>query len=69
MAEGGIGIAHHRSKSVEQLVSKQLDYVTTACDCARESCPVRPNRTDLIYWSFDDPGAETDPVHRRGIFA
>jgi arsenate reductase len=68
MAEVGIDIALQRSKSVAEFTGRLFDYVITVCDRAKESCPVWPNRTQLIHWSFDDPAAETDPVQRRLVF-
>jgi len=68
MAEVGINIAHHRSKSVEEFVGRPFDYVFTVCDRAKESCPTWSGAMHLLHWSFDDPAAETDPIQRRRIF-
>jgi arsenate reductase len=68
MAEVGIDIAHHRSKSVTELLGRPFDYVITVCDRAKESCPVWPNGTHFIHWSFVDPAAETDPAQWRLVF-
>ena len=68
MAEVGIDIAHHRSKSVATFRGKPFDYVITVCNHAKESCPMWPGARHLLHWSFDDPAAETDPVQRRRIF-
>jgi arsenate reductase len=40
MAEIGIGIARHRSQSVEAFLSKPFEYVISPCDDAKENCPV-----------------------------
>src|ERR1700676_2328389 len=45
MNEIGIDISGHRSKSVDEFAGKQLDYVITVCDNAKESCPVYPGQT------------------------
>ncbi len=55
MAELGIDISGHRSKSVEEFAGQNFDYVITVCDNARESCPVFPALTKRIHWSLEDP--------------
>jgi len=57
MKEKGIDISHHRSKSVDEFVGQNFDYVITVCDNAKENCPVFPAKTNRIHWSFDDPAA------------
>ena len=57
MREIGIDISHHRSKSVDEFVGQEFDYVITVCDNANEQCPVFPGKTKRIHWSFDDPAA------------
>ncbi len=57
MAEIGIDISHHRSKSVEEFAGREIDYVFTVCDNARENCPYFPARTKVIHHSFDDPAS------------
>ena len=58
MRELGIDISHHRSKSVDEFLGQEFDYVITVCDNANEQCPVFPGNTKRIHWSFDDPAAE-----------
>ncbi len=57
MREIGINISSHRSKSVDEFVGQQFDYIITVCDNAKESCPVFPGHATRIHWSFDDPVA------------
>ena len=57
MHEIGIDISGHRSKSVDEFVGQDFDYVITVCDNAKESCPVFPSATKRIHWSLDDPAA------------
>jgi len=57
MAEIGIDISGHRSKSVEEFAGHHFDYVITVCDNARESCPVFPAAPKRIHWSLNDPAA------------
>ncbi len=57
MRELGIDISGHRSKSVDEYLDQEFDYVITVCDNANERCPVFPGQTERIHWSFDDPAA------------
>lgn len=57
MAEIGIDISGHRSKSVEEFIGQEFDYVITVCDHANESCPIFPGKTQRIHQSFEDPPA------------
>ena len=57
MSEIGIDISGHRSKSVDEFIGHEFDYVITVCDHAKELCPVFPGRTKHLHWSFDDPAA------------
>jgi arsenate reductase len=59
MQEIGIDISTHRSKSIDEFVGQQFDYVITVCDNANEQCPVFPGQTKRIHWSFEDPAAST----------
>ena len=42
MAELGIDISHHRSKSVDELAGEPFDLVITVCDQAQQQCPIFP---------------------------
>jgi arsenate reductase len=55
MAEIGIDISGHRSKSVEEFGETIFDFVITTCDAARETCPVFPGKARRLHWSFNDP--------------
>jgi arsenate reductase len=57
MAEIGIDISGHRSKSVEELQGTGFDFVITTCDAARETCPVFPAKARHLHWGFNDPAA------------
>lgn len=57
MNEIGIDISGHRSKSVNEFLGQDLDYVITVCDHANESCPVFPAGTLRMHWPFEDPAA------------
>jgi arsenate reductase len=55
MAELGIDIRHHRSKSVDDLAGEQFDLVITVCDKAQEQCPLFPGETEVRHVGFSDP--------------
>ena len=55
MAESGVDISGQRSKHVEELAGKSIDYVVTVCDNARERCPVFPGGARQLHVGFDDP--------------
>ena len=57
MAEIGIDISGHRSKSVEEFQGMCFDFVITTCDAARETYPVFPGEARHLHWSFNDPAA------------
>ena len=67
MAESGIDISTHRSKSVDEFVGQDLDYVITVCGNANETCPVFPGATRRLYWPFDDPAEEEGVAAFRRI--
>jgi arsenate reductase len=69
MREAGIDISGHRSKSVDEFLGREFDYVITVCDNANQNCPVFPGRTQRIHWSFDDPAAaEGDEAAKLAVF-
>ena len=55
MAEAGVDISTHTSKSINELGDVKFDYVVTLCDIARQSCPVFPGKAKMIHRSFADP--------------
>ena len=59
MAEIGIDISGHRSKSLDEFLDQPFEYVITVCDNADESCPAFPGKAKRIHWSFDDPAGAT----------
>jgi arsenate reductase len=54
MRDIGIDISQHRSKSVDDFVGQQFDYVITVCDNAREACPYFPGGK-AVHHNFEDP--------------
>ena len=59
MAEVGIDLTGHRSKSIDEFKGQSLDVLITVCDNARESCPTFAGAKKMIHWSFDDPAHAT----------
>lgn len=57
MAELGIDISGHWSKSVDEFVGGEFAYIFTVCDNAKEICPVFHCPAERIHWSFEDPAA------------
>lgn len=55
MHEVGIDVSRHTSKTIDALLGQSWDYVITVCDSANERCPVFPERTTRLHWSFSDP--------------
>ena len=55
MAEAGIDLHGHRSRSVDEFRDMTFDEVITVCDSARESCPVFPDGGRKRHQSFPDP--------------
>jgi arsenate reductase len=70
MAEAGVDLSSHRSRSVEEMKGLAFDLVVTVCDSAREVCPVLPGAPKTLHETFEDPalaggGDEALPVFRR----
>lgn len=55
MAEKGVNISSHTSKTLEDLRDVRFDYVVTVCGHAHETCPVFPGKATVIHRAFDDP--------------
>ena len=65
MAEVGIDLSTHSSKTLDTLLDRPWDYVITVCDSANERCPVFPGQTTRLHWSFDDPSQATGSEDER----
>ena len=74
MAEAGVDITPHQSKTLEDIGPVPFDYVVTVCGHANEHCPVLPGRTQVVHIGFNDPptltkhlpdGEEKLAVYRR----
>jgi arsenate reductase len=59
MAELGIDIRHHRSKSVDELAEERFDLVITLCEQTQGQCPFFPGETEIMHVGFPDPARAT----------
>jgi arsenate reductase len=59
MAELGIDISGHESKTLDRYLNDQFDKVITVCDDANEACPVFYGARERLHWSFPDPSKAT----------
>jgi arsenate reductase len=55
MAEIGIDISSHYSKSVDDIPKERIDTAITLC--AEEVCPVFPGEVRRLHWPHPDPAA------------
>src|ERR671910_154020 len=55
MAEIGIDIGGHASKTLEPFVNQPFDWLVTVCDDAKEACPTLPGVRQQAHWSVEDP--------------
>jgi arsenate reductase len=65
MAEIGVDLRAHRSKTFERFLGERWDYVITVCDSANESCPAFPAASARLHWSFEDPSAAAGSEEAR----
>ena len=69
MGEIGIDISRHRSKSADEFVGQNFDYIITVCDHAKENCPYFPGQAKRIHHNFTDPAmVEGDEETKLTIF-
>lgn len=55
MAEVGIDISAHRSKSLDEVSLEGADLVVTLC--SEEACPTTPPGVKRLNWALPDPAA------------
>ena len=63
LAEAGIDIAPHTSKSVDTIDPHGVDLVVTLC--AEEVCPVFLGRARRLHWPMPDPAAAPPALKRQ----
>lgn len=59
LAEVGVDISHHTSKSLALFLGESFDVVVTVCDDAGKTCPAFPGGGRRIHRSFADPSRVT----------
>jgi arsenate reductase (thioredoxin) len=55
LAELGIDISDHTSKTLDVYRGLPFDLVVTVCSAAREACPFFPGARRQVHWGFADP--------------
>lgn len=55
MAQLGINITHHTSKTLTRFAGQKFDYVITLCGDANEQCPLFFGGVERIHMGFPDP--------------
>lgn len=69
LREISVDISKNRSKSIAEFIKKEIDFVLTVCDNAKEDCPYFPAKTKIIHHSFADPAnVEGDEGIRLAAF-
>lgn len=66
----GYGTEGLRSKSWDEFVEAQFDFIFTVCDnAAGETCPIWLGRPATTHWGIPDPAAaEGDDTAKRAAF-
>lgn len=68
MAEVGLDIAHHKTKSVQGLIKcgGHFDYIVTVCDeASAERCSVFPGSGKRLHFAFEDPSSLTGSEEKK----
>jgi len=55
LAEIGIDISGHHSKTLDLFADQSFDYVITLCGSANEQCPLFFAGVERVHLGFDDP--------------
>ncbi len=69
MAELGIDITRHASRSAEEIDMAEFDFVITLC--AEETCRCARGKSNRVHWLIDGPagdGPSQDPIEMRKRF-
>jgi arsenate reductase (thioredoxin) len=68
MREIGIDISQQQSKSIDEFLNQQFDYVITVCESANAQCPEFLVKTQRVHWSIEDPAAVQRDSSRLAAF-
>lgn len=67
MEEIGIDISDQTSKSMDQFLNEEFDYIITLCSHAAMACPIFPGQGKRIDWSFEDPASAIGTIEERFV--
>ena len=59
LQEIGIDASAQKSKHIDELPTKEFDYIITLCDSASQNCPIFFGEGIKMHHGFDDPAAAT----------
>ncbi len=65
MEEIGVDISKQTSKSMDQFLNEEFDYIITLCDHAATFCPTFPGQGKRLHWSLEDPAAVVGTIEQR----
>jgi arsenate reductase len=65
LEDAGLPTNGLHSKSVNEFLGQEFDYVITVCDNARQSCPVFPGSYHGFHWGYEDPAEATGTDEER----
>ncbi|HJX60897.1 MAG TPA: arsenate reductase ArsC [Thermodesulfobacteriota bacterium] len=65
MDEVGIDISKQTSKSQNQFLKEEFDYIITLCDHAAMACPNFPGQGIRLHWSIEDPAMAIGTMDER----
>ncbi len=65
MREIGIDISQQTSKSIDQFLNQEFDYIITLCDDAAKSCPIFGGKGKHLHWPFEDPAGAIGTIDNR----
>ena len=60
LAELGIDISQHRSKTMNEFLDQPIETVITVCGKTDQVCPTYPGLVNRFHWPFDDPAQAID---------
>lgn len=64
MAELGIDISRHESKTVDRYLGERFDLVVTVCEEGL-ACPLPPAAREVRHWPLSDPAEATGTEEER----
>jgi len=67
MAELGIDLSGHTTKSINHFLEQSFDYILTVCEQAAEACPFFPGEGQRLHRNFYDPAA-APPENQPAVF-